>query len=78
MWWPREVGWGEGREVQERGDICIIMTDLCCCMAETNTTLESNFPPIKKEAKIRLQKKKGNNQWELLFLKSKLSDFVYY
>ena len=28
--------------------MCIIMADLRCCMAETNTTLESNFPPIKK------------------------------
>ena len=57
LWWPREVGWGEGRKAQERGDICIIVTDLSCCMAETNTTLESNFPPIKKEAKKILQKK---------------------
>ena len=39
--------WG-GREAQEGGDICIIMTDLHCCTAETNTTLESNFSPIKK------------------------------
>ena len=27
----------------------IIMTDLSCCMAETNTTLESNYLPIKKK-----------------------------
>ena len=39
---------GEGREAQEDGDICIIMADLHCCMEETNTTLASNFPPIKK------------------------------
>ena len=58
LWWPREVGWGEGRKAQERGDICLIVTDLSCCMAETNTKLESNFPPIKKEAKKILQKKK--------------------
>ena len=30
--------WG-GREVQEGGDICRLMADSCCCMAETNTTL---------------------------------------
>ena len=24
---------------QEGGDICIVMTDLSCCVAETNTTL---------------------------------------
>ena len=29
----------EGREAHKGGDICIIMTDLCCCTAETNTTL---------------------------------------
>ena len=28
-----------GREVQEGGDIHILMADLCCYMAETNTTL---------------------------------------
>ena len=38
------MGWG----VQEGGGICILMADSCCCMAETNTTLESNYPPIKK------------------------------
>ena len=29
--------------------MCIIMTYLHCCMAETNTTLLSNFPPLKKK-----------------------------
>ena len=35
------VGWGMGggREVQERGDICIPMADSFECMAETNTIL---------------------------------------
>ena len=35
-------GWGgvgSGREVQEGGDICILMADSCYCMVETNTTL---------------------------------------
>lgn len=42
-------GWvGEGREAQEGGTIGIITADLHCGMAETSTTLESNFPPIKK------------------------------
>ena len=37
LWRPRGVGWsGDGREVQEGGDICILMTD-SCCMAETST-----------------------------------------
>ena len=37
-----------GWEGEEGGDICIIMTDLLCCMAETNTILYNNFPPNKK------------------------------
>ena len=36
-------GW---REVQEGGDIGMPMSDSCRCMAETNTILESNYPPI--------------------------------
>ena len=32
-------GVGGGREVQEGGDICILMADSHCCMAETNITL---------------------------------------
>ena len=31
-------GWG-GVGRWEGGDICILKADLCCCMAETNTTL---------------------------------------
>ena len=31
------------------GDIHIPMADSHCCMAETNTTLQSNYPPIKKK-----------------------------
>ena len=35
-------GWdgvGDGREVQEGGDIYIPMADSCCCMAESNIML---------------------------------------
>ena len=41
--------WGES-EVQEEGDICLLMTDshAYCCTAETNTTQESNYIPIEK------------------------------
>ena len=28
-----------GKEIQERGDICICIADSLCCSAETNTTL---------------------------------------
>ena len=40
---------GEAREAQEGGDVCIVKADSHCCMAETNTTLEGNYPPIKKK-----------------------------
>ena len=33
----RAVGWEEGRQAQEEGDINIIMTDSCCRTAQTNT-----------------------------------------
>ena len=29
----------------EGGDTCIPTADSCWCMAETNTTLEGNYPP---------------------------------
>ena len=38
--------WGESRE---RGDVCLIMADLCCCMAETNTTLFFLTNKLKKK-----------------------------
>ena len=40
-------GVGGGREVQERGDVCIPVADSCWCVLETSTTLCSNYPPIK-------------------------------
>ena len=42
---------GVEREAQEEGDVGIIMADLCCCTAETNTTSQSNFPSIKNTLK---------------------------
>ena len=42
------------------------MTDSCCCMAETNTTLQSNYLPIqnlKKKLKIddkEIQRKRSH------------------
>ena len=41
-----DLGGAEGRS--KGGDICIIMANLCCCMAETDTKLSNNFPPINK------------------------------
>ena len=40
--------WGVGgREALEGRDICIHRADSYCCTAEINTTLYSNYPPIK-------------------------------
>ena len=38
------AGAGGAREVQEGGDICIPVADSRWCMAETNTTMQSNHP----------------------------------
>ena len=35
----RRDGMGEGREARGEGYVCILMADLHCCKAETNTTL---------------------------------------
>ena len=32
-------GWGKGGRLRSQGGVCIIVVDLCCCMAEANTTL---------------------------------------
>ena len=39
--------WDGGREVQEGGDMCTHIADGLRCIAETNTTLKSNYTPIK-------------------------------
>ena len=44
-------GWdgvGDEREVQEGGDTYVPVADSCWCMAEANTMLWSNYPPIRK------------------------------
>ena len=47
----KRCAWG-GAGMQEGGDICILVADLHCCLAKTNTTLQSNFPPIKKKSAL--------------------------
>ena len=37
---------GGGREAQEGEDICALIANSCCCTAETNKILQSNFTPI--------------------------------
>ena len=39
-------GWGGGLE---GGDMCVPMADSCWCVAETNTILRSNHPPVKNK-----------------------------
>ena len=55
LWPPRGVGYG-GWEGDARGrgygDIHMRMADSLCCTAETNTTLWSNYTPIKMLKKI--------------------------
>ena len=46
---------GGGREVQKIGDRCIPMANLCWYMAETNTIIYSDYPPIKNK-QIKSQK----------------------
>ena len=43
-----ELG-GGGKEAQEGRGISIYIADLHYCAAETNTTLQSNYPSIKKK-----------------------------
>ena len=38
------------------------MADLCCSMAETNTTFQTNYTPIKKEIYIKNKQKSYDNQ----------------
>ena len=43
------VGWGHGREAQERKDVCILTANSRYFTAETNTTIQCNYTPIKKK-----------------------------
>ena len=45
---PRGEVWERGSQLKREG-IYIIMADLCCSMAETNTTFQTNYTPVKKE-----------------------------
>ena len=36
-----------GKEVQKGGDVCVRTADSFCCTAKTNTTLYSNYTPMK-------------------------------
>ena len=49
LWWPRGVRWGRWKEGSRGREYSIVMTDLCWSMAETNTPLYGNYPPIKNK-----------------------------
>ena len=53
LWQSRgsEMGWEVGGWFNRNGTIYIAMADSCWCMAETDTILQSNYPPIKNKFK---------------------------
>jgi len=44
--------------MQEGGDICIHISDSCCCTAESNTILLNNYPPKNNFKKGKLSSMK--------------------
>ena len=53
MTFQERQNYGLRGQAQEGGNVCILMADSCCCMAETNTTLKSNYLPIKNLKMLR-------------------------
>ena len=44
LWGTRGLGWERGGSLKRDGIyVYITMTDLHCCMAETHTTMKTNF-----------------------------------
>ena len=48
-------GWEEDTRGRGYGDICIHIADSLCYTAATNTTMQSNYTPIKMLKKKKLQ-----------------------
>ena len=59
--WPRGLGWEKGREAQEAGDICIVMSDLHCCTTETRAFLVAQ--PVKNPPVIQEPRRCRFNPW---------------
>ena len=53
---------GGGTEAQEGGDTYIIMTN-SICMAETNTSLQSSYSPIKKQSYLKKRNIDSNRKY---------------
>ena len=49
---------GVAGRAQEGGDTCIVMTELSCCVAETNTTCKAIILQLKKKVKKKKERKK--------------------
>ena len=49
--YPMFCGDPSGKEIQKRGNVCTYIADSLCYIAETNTTLQSNYTPIKIDLK---------------------------
>ena len=43
-----------GKEIQNRGNVCVDRSDLFCSTPETNTTLESNYFVVVVESLSRV------------------------
>ena len=48
LWWPRRMGWGQGWEAREGGNVCIIMADFHYCVVENNRTLQNKIKWLRK------------------------------
>ena len=58
-WWATVHGVAKKSDmIEQLSNICILRADSCCCTEETNITLESNYPPIKKIKAISKNKTK--------------------
>ena len=68
-------GLGCGREIQEGGNIRILMTDSFCYVAETNMTLLSNYPHFKKLTVLLKAETTFFNNAKLLHFK-RLENFI--
>ena len=51
---------GVAGRAQEGGDTCIVMTELSCCVAETNTTCKAIILQLKKKVKKKKEKKNSS------------------
>ena len=56
LWQRRRLGWGGRWEGGSGGRGSMDSYDSCCCVAESNTILLSNYPPIKNKYIFKKEK----------------------